>query len=209
MSITTQRKIIGFTLLEILVALFIFSIIAIMLVKGLESVISAQSGTERNAERLRQLQFSLLILSRDLAQTVNRPIMNAYGSEESAFVGSPTRFSFTHLGYASGALPLVTSGLQRTQYLYADKGFWRVTWPALDLTAKTSNNKRLLLSGISALAFSYLDREGKWQDNWPLEGDNKQPLPMAVQVTLTIPEWGSLSQIYVIPAKPSSAVQSN
>src|SRR5437762_2019018 len=90
----------GFTLLEILIALFIFTILSFLLTAALRTVINAQSGTEDKALRLRELQMILLTMSRDIEQTVNRPITNAVGKEEAAFVGTENGFVFTHTGFA-------------------------------------------------------------------------------------------------------------
>ena len=79
----TKNK--GFTLLEILIALFIFTILSMMLVKSLHSVIDLSSRTDQHATRLRQMQMALLILSRDIEQIVDRPIFIASGAKEASF----------------------------------------------------------------------------------------------------------------------------
>src|SRR5947209_8116839 len=84
----------GFTLLELLIALFIFTIISMMLASALHTVIKAQSGSDKNALLLRELQVALLMMSRDVEQTVNRPVLDTTGKEERAFIGTPTSFTF-------------------------------------------------------------------------------------------------------------------
>src|SRR5690242_2240764 len=96
-----QNKNGGFTLLEILIALFIFTILSLMLASALHNVIGIQTATENNADRLRKLQIVLLIMSRDIEQTVNRPVMGVNGKEEIAFRGTPLKFEFTHTGLAN------------------------------------------------------------------------------------------------------------
>src|SRR3990167_9644363 len=90
----------GFTLLEILIALFIFTLVSMMLMSALHHIINIQSGTEQNAERLRNLQLTLLKVSRDVEQIVNRPILNTAGKEEYAFIGTVREFEFTHIRVA-------------------------------------------------------------------------------------------------------------
>ena len=121
------KSIRGFTLLEILIALFIFSIISLMLVVALRTVINAQSGTEGKAEHLRTLQMALLIMSRDIEQAVDRPIVNANGKEEAAFIGKPTSFQFTHGGFANPYGSLAHSTLQRTGYSWDKNILSRLT----------------------------------------------------------------------------------
>src|SRR5580658_4658271 len=117
-KVVRKRSAFGFTLLEILIALFIFSILSLMMVGGLRSVINAQSGGEDKAERLRNLQMVILIMSRDIEQAINRPELNAAGQEEAAFLGTPQMMTFTHVGFANPTGAVARSTLQRTGYSF-------------------------------------------------------------------------------------------
>lgn len=198
-----QNKISGFTLLEILVALFIFTILSLMLASGLRTVIDAEASTEAHAERLRVLQMTLLLMSRDIEQTVNRPILNAAGHQDPAFIGDSKGFSFTHGGLANPDATIARSSLQRTAYTWQDNRIWRTSWLVLDQAPASQPHKRPLLTNVTAASFEYLDGAGKLQPNWPSSGENNQPLPRAVKITLTLDKWGTLSQLYLISATPS------
>lgn len=196
----------GFTLLEMLVALFIFTILSMMLAGALRNVIDAQSGTEMHAARLRDLQFALVKMSRDIEQAVNRPITNAEGKEDAAFFGTPGGFVLTHTGFANFMGITASSALQRTQYRWKDSTLWRTTWSSLDQTANTQAHLQPLLENVSAARFEYLDSNHKFHTGWPVQGQFNQPLPRAVKIYLTISNWGSISQTYVIPAEPSKII---
>lgn len=198
----------GFTLLEILIALFIFTLLSLMLVAGLRTVINANNGSERSAERLRKLQMALLVMSRDVEQAINRPIINSSGQEERAFVGTPQSFVFTHAGMANPNGALLMTTMQRTRYEWHDNTLYRVTWPTLDQAPETKVHSRILLNGVSELRFQYLDKKGHFQHNWPGEGESKNALPRAVRITMTISDWGKISQLYVISAEASSLTPS-
>lgn len=202
------KKMAGFTLLEILIALFIFSILSIMLAAGLRTVIDAQSGTEKKAEQLRDTQLALLVLSRDLEQAINRPVMTGDSNkQEQPFLGEAGMLTLTHTGYANPTATAVTSSLQRTRYFVEKNALIRMTWEALDRLPKTVSHRRGLLNGVSKVQFEYLDYHGTFQKNWPGEGDNQVPLPRAVRVTLTIDNWGTLTQLYVLPMQNIQAQQ--
>lgn len=191
----------GFTLLEILIALFIFTILSMILVGALHTVINADSVTAKNAERLRQLQMALLIMSRDIEQTVNRPVLIASGEEEAAFIGSPRSFNFTHTGLAVPTIARVKrSALQRTQYSYHSGSLWRKTWLALDQAPQSQPRVRNLYTGITEASFQYLDKDGLFQNNWPPEEGQENALPRAVLIHLTMTQWGKMDQLYVISA---------
>src|SRR3990167_6001988 len=78
----------GFTLVEVLIALFIFAIVSSIIAVALRSVIDAQSGTQKSAAQFRTLEMAWVILANDFEQAVNRPIINVDGREEAAFLGS-------------------------------------------------------------------------------------------------------------------------
>ena len=69
----------GFTLLELLVALSIFSVISVMAYGGLQTVISTKQATEKSAERISQIQLVMMRISNDLRQAVTRKIRDEYG----------------------------------------------------------------------------------------------------------------------------------
>jgi len=190
----------GFTLIEILIALFVFSILALMLSNALHNVINVQSGTDQSAERLRKLQYALLMMSRDVEQTINRPILNASGKPDQAFIGTASSMTFTHTGIAATPDNLMRSNMRRAQYSFHDNALWRNTWPVLDQAPDTQSSGRNLLDNVEDVHFEYLDEKNRFHSEWPILGQsNTQPLPRAVRVYMTIPHWGSVSQLYVIP----------
>lgn len=193
----------GFTLAEILIALAIFSILSLMLMTALHNVINSQSKAEEKAERLRNTQMALLILSRDLEQAINRPILNMKGAQELAFTGDNLNFSFTHMGYATLDNKTPRSALQRVQYRLQNQALWRYTWDSLDLAPKSEPHARELLSGVEKIQVQYVDTQGRLHDIWP-DKEGNADLPRAVQIVMNLQNWGTISQLYVIPAMPSN-----
>lgn len=194
----------GFTLLEILIALFVFTLLSLMLVGALHSVITAASQTEKNAERLRSVQLVLLMMSRDIEQAVDRSVLNTQGGLEPAFIGSPEHFSLTHLGYASESSAFLHSSLQRSGYEWHDHILWRKTWDVLDEAPQSQPHSRQLLSDVDKISFEYLDHNNHFHHDWPVAAQ-KESLPKAIKINLTLSTWGKLSQLYVISAEPTQS----
>lgn len=194
-----MRKNKGFTLLEILIAMFIFTIVSIIMVTGLRSVLNSQAATEKQSDKLARLQIAVLIMSRDIEQAINRPITNAKGGMDPGLVGTPRSFTFTHAGFANPQGELQRSTLQRSQYSLDQENLIRETWQVLDQTAKTLPDSRVLLNNLSDIRFEYLDTEGKFTNNWPSSGVSKSPLPLAIRIQLTLKNMGKFSQIYLLP----------
>lgn len=192
----------GFTLLEILIALFVFTILSLMMAGGLRTVIRAQAGAEESAERVRYLQLVLVRMSRDVEQIVNRPVKTAAGKETPAFLGTPEGFAFTHNGIVSLSDEVKRSSLQRAQYLWKEGALWRLAWPVLDQAQNSPKpSQRVVLNNVDSARFEYLDRNKRFHKNWPVPGRSSEPLPRAVRVIFNIADWGKIQQIYVIPAQ--------
>lgn len=188
----------GFTLLEILIALFVFTIVAMIMVSALHTALTTQSVTEKNAARFNQLQIAMLLISRDFEQIIDRPIINAAGTQEPALYGTNTDIQFTHAGLANPLGELNRSTLQRTHYFLRKNSLVRETWPELDQTRHTLSSQRLLLQEVSDLRFQYLDQKGKFQNVWPAPDQADTSLPKAIRISITIKNMGKISQLYII-----------
>ena len=188
----------GFTLLEILIALFIFTIVSMIMVSALHTIFNIQSATEKQSARLDQLQLAMLIISRDIEQTINRPVLNSQGAQDGPLIGAKNSITFTHGGLANPLGQLHRSTLQRTRYSLKNDTLVRESWDVLDQTPDSQINARNILNPVSELHFEYLDDKGKFQTEWPPVEQSQVPLPRAVRVSFIIKKWGKLSQLYLI-----------
>lgn len=123
----------GFTLLELLVALSIFSILSVMAYGGLQTVISTKQSAEREAERISEIQLVMMRISNDLRQSVVRKIRDEYGdflpAMQSSQNGDET-MAWTRAGYRNPA-QLQRSNVQRVAYKLDKQKLLRITWPYL------------------------------------------------------------------------------
>lgn len=194
----------GFTLIEILIALFIFSILSLIMTEGLKRMMTFHEATVQRSKLLRELQFAFLIFSRDLEQTINRPVRNSFGQLEPAFVGRQAQLQFTHMGHVS-ANSGVESQLQRVSYQLQGNIFSRSTSYALDAAKNSEISSRALSTHIQSIRFEYYSRKTKrFYNDWPLknvnEGGKAQTIPDAVRIYVSIKNLGQMSQLYVIPS---------
>jgi general secretion pathway protein J len=197
----SRHKIKGFTLLEILIAVFIFTIVSMIMTHALATVFHSNAGTEKHSTRLAELQMATLFLARDAEQIINRPVMDAKGTLRPTFEGYAKQVTFTHGGLAnpSGKYPRTT--MQRTSYSFDGNSLVRQVWPVLDSVQSTMPQQRKLLNDVSEMHFDYLDEKGFFHNTWPpAEQTKSSPLPRAVRITITLAHWGKLTQLYLIAA---------
>jgi general secretion pathway protein J len=192
----------GFTLLEILIAMLIFTIVSVIMAHALHTIIESNTGTEKRAAQLAELQIATLLLSRDIEQCIDRPILNGKKIQEKSLQGTVTRLSLTHGGVANPGGDAIRSTLQRSDFIFESHRLVRQIWTVLDQTETSVPQQRELLSNVKDLQFDYLDAKGFFHNTWPpLEQDKSPPLPAAVRITMTLKNWGKFTQLYIIPAK--------
>lgn len=211
----------GFTLVELLVALGISALVAMLAYAGISSAIGASAGMQREVRQLADLQRALNIIEEDLAQAVPRAIVDAYGSDQPAFRGG--RFQDVLLEFTRGGVAnpqdLRRSELQRVRYVLRDGRLWRQWWSAVDRAGTNDTpQSALLLEGIEDLELGFLappapgatpvdyyslgTSAALWQNDWTsarLAPDLVAPLPLAVDLRAVLADFGEVRRVVELP----------
>jgi len=211
--ITQRNK--GFTLLELLVAMSIFALLSIMAYAGLDTVLNTRRVLEDNMDRLSEVQKSMLFISRDLNQMVDRGIRDEFGDYKPALIASSLNISldtpiieFTRSGY-SNPLGAKRSHLQRTAYHLQDNILYRDSWQVLDRAQDSRPYKARLCAKVESILFRYLDNKGEWHTQWPpvnsstttgqINAAGPTLLPRAIEVSLRLSDWGTITRLLRLP----------
>lgn len=165
--IVNNKKIMprGFTLLEIVIAMAIFSIVMVMVMGALNTVLRAQEQVSSKAKRLGEIQMATAILVRDLSQIVNRPVVNYSGEKRDSVVVdsvSEIRLEFTKGGIINPNAYQTRSSLQRVGYGLEQATLMRYTWPVLDRVSSTAMARRHLLGGVQGFDLQYMNAKGEF-----------------------------------------------
>lgn len=164
-----QRKTVGFTLLEMVIAMAIFAIIMIIVMGGLNMVVRAQEQVSVKAKRLGEIQLALTIIVRDLSQVVDRPIRDNNGELITAIIvdpNKPIRLEFTSGGVVNPNDQYLRSTLQRVGYGLEHSILIRYTWPVLDRVANTPLLRRHLLAGVEGFNVQYVNTRGEYVNDF-------------------------------------------
>jgi general secretion pathway protein J len=169
----------GFTLVEMLVALALISLIATYTVSALsfaQRVRQAELRTELNAETDGARRHLKSVIA-------NAQLFVAAVQQErriTTFEGRPDSLSLT----STLDDHLEVGGLYTLNYAREADGFV-LNYRLFRFGGESEPLKPLLLvSKIEALEFAYLDAEGVWQDRWI----NRDDLPRAVEVRVIVAE---------------------
>jgi general secretion pathway protein J len=193
----------GFTLLELLVALAIFGLLATMSYSGLRVVMTQQSGTELAADQLSELQKLYLVMQRDIEQVVERSIRDEYGDQQPPLIGAET-LQLTRAGWRN-PVGRQRSNLQRVGYALEDQRLVRYSWIVLDRAQDSEPLVQLLTEAIDQLQFRYLGGDNEWKEQWPDTESSAAPsivpvsLPRVVEVTLEHEKYGPIVWLFQLP----------
>lgn len=194
----------GFTLLELLVAMAVFAVLAVMAYQGLNAVLTNREAVERQADRLRELQTAWLVIGRDIQQAAPRPVRDELGGELASLKGGEgfiPLLEFSRAGYRNPA-GLQRSTLERVAYELKLNELSRWRWRVLDRAQDSRPVERVLLTGVRGVALRFLDESREWQATWPppnREAAEVTRSPRAVEVTLELEDWGRITRLFALP----------
>lgn len=183
----------GFTLLEILIAMAVFAIMAAMAYAGLSAVLDAREGTAKRSETIAQLQQTLYLLNEDLTQAIPRSIRDEFGSDQLAFTGGNGEelLTFTR-SVPDWSESSSRSQLQRVSYRVENGVLYRQVWTILDRTQQSQFRRKKLLSA-DAINVRFYSEE--WLDTWLAGGGE---VPKAVSLKLSLAGLGELQRIFLV-----------
>ena len=204
---TSMRSSRGFTLLEIIVVVLVFSVMSVMAYGGLRSVLRTRSGIESAMTRTADLQRAYMRLRSDFQNVRDRPARDEYGDPQAPL--SIDRDGQLRLirGGQRNPLGASRSSLERIQYSFKDHKLRRASWRALDLPQKSEPTDLVLLANVEDVRWRFLDTGFEWQEQWPADGQNRSagstspsdPPPLAVEVTIVTKDWGETRFLFRTP----------
>ena len=201
----------GFTLVEALVALFIFSWLSLAAYQMLDQVILTQATNKKASDSLALHQRVSRQMAKDFRYMVDRPIIDEKGFQQPSIVleGEESVIAFTRRGW-SNPLGWRRSNLQRVEYqldyhpeanndtsaFYNDERLFliRQYWPVLDRIESTDFQRQVLIAGVSDIEFQFMSAGDAEWDSLP----QSSALPFAIEVTILFDDDEISSYIYRI-----------
>ncbi len=199
----------GFTLLEVLIAIAIFALLALGTYRMLSSVLASDETIRRHETQLRDLQRAFQVLESDLNQAGPRPIRDAYGDAQPALRGEnqPTALEFSRLGWRN-PLQRPRADWQRVRWQLEGETLQRRYWNVLDQAVDSQPQVQQVLAEVQGWEVRYLDSQGNWLGQWPAGQTGENPasllprLPRAVEIRLEHRRYGLLTRLLRLPDTP-------
>jgi general secretion pathway protein J len=203
----------GFTLLELLIAIAIFALLAIGTWRMLGAVLDSDEATRLQEQQLRELVRGISAFERDVRQVISRPIRDAYGESRAALLGEQSgdgdSLELTRSGWRN---PTGTqrSRLQRVRWQLSGERLERRYWTVLDQAQDSLPRVQNALDGVTSMKLRYMDDSGDWQDSWPPAGlsddERLDRLPRALEITLQHRRYGELRRVLRLVETPPRQV---
>ena len=199
-----KKSVKGFTLIEVVIALAIFSMISIAAYKSIDGLIRLKARIEAEDRQWQQVMLFLDRFDLDVKQHANRPIRNASDILEPAWRGQPiftnqygAQLSFSRFGDAQQTGYLMDT--RRIGYRLNRGSIELVQWPSLDVTSADKPEVFEVLENVSDLTFKYLSKDGKWSLSWPnpmSSNDADTVFPMAVSLEITMRSGEKIQRLF-------------
>lgn len=201
----------GFTLIEVMVSIAIFSGLSIAAYQVLNQTVRSNALSLEKTTRLTDIQRVLVIMDADFRQMATRRFHhgNEVNTEQLLYWKDGLNDSnkkgilFTRLGWFNPQQEFPRGEVVKVGYRIQDDTFERVWWPYPDTPSSEEPLVRKILTKVSDFEASfYID--GSWKDTW----DKKNTLPNAIKITLELDDFGKIDRIYLIGTSDISAEKS-
>ena len=196
----------GFSLVELMIALAIFSVISAASFVGLNSAIRSYTFFIGEAQQQTRSEIFIALITKDFLQIVPRTIRDANGDYQPAFkLGGSYLVEFSRSG-----LPILgeNTGLARIAYKLEKKDVWRYSWPYMDNIRTTQPSKALVLKDVKKVDIIAINEALQTAQRWPtsqsFSNENFSQLPQAIEITVELQGEGKMSRF--IPGVSSAYI---
>ncbi|MBD3668193.1 MAG: type II secretion system minor pseudopilin GspJ [Kangiella sp.] len=188
----------AFTLTEILVALFVFSVVVAGALQVFTFLQKATDSNDKQIQRIREVQMAVRQLEEDIRYLVPRTRRDEYGDTSPLIVGESSSVNsyleFTRAGWRNPA-KLSRSELQHLKYEFVDDELLRHHWIYVDPAQGGQELTRVMLTGVTEFKVEFLE-DDNWKEDWIIDRGTKGTMPEAVKVTIELNDFGEIYRLF-------------
>ena len=196
-----KQQTLGFTLLEMLIALAIFSVVSLTAGSLLFQAVETQNVSAQYGDRMIDLERGVSRLSRDLLQYVPREVRDELGDQTDAMIIAGGSIEFTRQGWPNPA-GHSRSDLQRVQYSVDEGALQRHYWTVLDRAPESDTQTQMLIDNVSAVRFEPITAtqvlRGDIYSTIFVTEEEEEPA-IGIRVFLEVPGVGEFTRLIDLP----------
>lgn len=213
---STARKSAGFTLLEVMVAMFIAAIMLALGYSAINQAAKERDNLNAKQARVTEIQRGMRVVAQDFAQMIARTARDTEGGGniQAAVIATnkdDTLITFSRAGWSNPA-GVQRPAEQRVRYRFIDGSLVREHWLSVDPALNAQPRQRILLTKVKSATIRFLDPVSRnWRDDWPAVTSASGPVsaanidqllrtrPLAIELTLVLEDWGRVQRLFEIP----------
>lgn len=190
----------GFTLLEVLIAIAIFSVVSLASFTIFDTVLRGDESSKLRSDRQNELQRAFFLIERDVMQIAKRSLRingeaptNVFiQTADDSFLADNQAMAFVRNGWTNPGLLLPRSDMQSVAYRLEDNTLERLHYNFVDAVVGQEPKIRPLISNVSELSFQFYDGQ-KWQEKW-----SGNTLPLAIAIEIETEDFGFLRRQFLV-----------
>ncbi len=185
----------GFTLVEILVALFIFSLISVGSLSAMSTSLQGKAQIEKQTDKMRQLDLARAIMVSDMSALERRAMRDELGGFETYIFegGSDVLLRFTRSGRDNPGGLAPRGDIQRVEYIFESGQLIRRARLKANPAQNTGYNTRILLDGLTSAELRF-DSPAGITTQVLIPRGNAAELPPVTTLILTFENGDTLTQ---------------
>lgn len=191
----------GFTLIEILSALLVLSLLALMSYRGLGAVLDAREHTRYETDKWRHVAAFLARFERDVQLAAPRPVRTI--TADSSGIAPPWRGDVSatmqsQLEFSRFAANEGVDTARRIAYRLNENNeieLW--LWPGLDVAPKSVPAHYAVLAGVNTFELQYLNPSLVWVNVWP-STPTDPVIPQAVRLRIVLASSEEIVRIFAL-----------
>ena len=205
----------GFTLVEVMIAIFIAAVMFAMGYSALNQGLQSNETLKVRQARVTEIQRGMRVVAQDFAQLAARAARDTQGTGQllpaiSADNRDNTLLVFTRTGWSNPA-GVQRPAEQRIRYRFIDGSLVREHWLALDAALAAEPRQRVLLTRLKSVELRFLDPVTRdWSKEWPVITANGPvgpanidelllARPLAIELTIVFEDWGRVQRVFEVP----------
>ena len=166
----------GFTLIELMISLALFALIAVAGIGLVDSILGVQGRTAARLDDQGAMARAVYVMTSDIDQIARGRI-----------VSNGHELIFTRAAPGLGGAPVEVRWIRSGD----------------TLTRLVGGVAQPVMAGVTGLDARFLDG-GAWRAGWPPGADRGDDWPRAVEITVGLGTRGTLRRVVALPARPAS-----
>lgn len=170
----------GFTLIEVLVSLVILSMIAVISSNILQSSLELERTSSQRLSSVRSLNFSSILIRRDIRQIINVPLKDFYGNPMSATLIGNNEDKRIMFNTKIKSISNNSSPIKRVEYVLEDNKFIRRQFFSTNPYDADEFIATFLIEDISQMDIEFMFQR-QWYQQWPISPITERQIPTLIK----------------------------